>query len=50
MTEQEQNEQQPQPETRDEEPVEEEDPEFLPDREARSGIGGESHGLGPPVP
>lgn len=50
MTEQEQNEQQPQPENRDEEPVEEKDPELLPDQEAGSVISGERHGLGPPVP
>ena len=48
MAEQEQQEQQPQPENPDEEPVEEKDPELRPDREAV--IGGERHGLGPPVP
>jgi hypothetical protein len=50
MTEQEQNEQQDQPENQDEEPVEEKDPELLTDREAMPPIGGETHGLGPPVP
>jgi hypothetical protein len=46
MSEKEQKEQQPQPENRDEEPAEDEDPKLLPDREP---IGGR-HGLGPPVP
>jgi hypothetical protein len=50
MTDKEKNEQ-PQPENQDEEPIEDKDPELLPDREAMTVmIGGETHGLGPPVP
>jgi hypothetical protein len=51
MTDKQENEQeQPQDEAREDEPVEEQDAPLLPDREATSVMGGETHGLGPPVP
>jgi hypothetical protein len=51
MTDREKKEQaQPEPENRDEEPIEDEVPELLPEGVAPPMIGGETHGLGPPVP
>jgi hypothetical protein len=51
MTDTQKNEQpEPEPENRDEEPIEDRDPKLLPEGVAPPMIGGETHGLGPPVP